>query len=211
VADVSADGNARDDDGWVMAREQVMMKSKGNRRVSPAVLACFWASLFAMLCAPSAVAHNGPPFPIITDQHVGPYIISLWTHPDLGIGTFFVMVDPVPGGTVPKDLKIQIGVQPASGRLAEVVYSAWHVDLRGQVEYKTEVQFDQQENWKVRLILTSSAGGGEAISQVVPTPAGFGRWDLLLYLLPFLGVGFLWITAITKRRRLRKIRTAQLS
>ena len=195
----------------MMARKRVMMNSKGNRRVWLAVLACFWTSLLATLCAPSAAAHNGPPFPIITDQHVGPYIISLWTHPDLGIGTFFVMVDPVPGGTVPKDLKIQIGVQPASGRLAEVVYSAWHVDLRGQVEYKTEVQFDQQENWKVRLILTSSAGGGEAISQVVPTPAGFGRWDLLLYLLPFLGVGFLWITAISKRRRLRKTRATQLS
>ncbi len=109
VADVSADGNARDDDGWMMARMRAMMKSRGNRRVLPTVLACFWTSLLAMLCAPSAEAHNGPPFPIITDQRVGPYIISLWTHPDLGIGTFFVMVDLVPGGTVPKDLKIQIG------------------------------------------------------------------------------------------------------
>ena len=211
MADVSAYGNARDDDGWMMARMRALMKSKCNRRVSLAVVACFWTGLLVMVCAPSAAAHNGPPFPIITDQRVGPYIISLWTHPDLGIGTFFVMLDPVPGGTVPKDLKIQIGVQPASGRLAEVVYSAWHVDLRGQVEYKTEVQFDQQENWKVRLILTSSAGGGEATSQVVPTPAGFGRWDLLLYLLPFLGVGFLWITAIAKRRRLRKVRATQPS
>lgn len=195
----------------MMARKRVMRNSKGNRRVSLGAVVCSWTSLFAMLYAPSAAAHNGPPFPIITDQRVGPYIISLWTHPDLGIGTFFVMVDPVPGGTVPKDLKIQIGVQPASGRLAEVVYSAWDVDLRGQVEYKTEVQFDKQENWKVRLILTSSAGGGEAISQVVPTPAGFGRWDLLLYLLPFLGVSALWINAVAKRRRLRKVRATQLS
>ena len=184
------------------------MKGTGNYRASRALLAWLSACLLSMFGVPRAAAHNGPPFPIITDQRVGPYIISLWTHPDLGTGTFFVMVDPVPGGTVPKDLKIQIGVQPASGRLAEVVYSAWLLDLRGQVEYKTEVQFDQQENWKVRLILASSAGGGEAISQVVPTPAGFGRWDLLLYLLPFLGVGFLWASAITKRRRLRKVADA---
>ena len=211
MADVSADGNARDDDGRMMGRKRTTMKGKHNRRVPLALLVCLGTTLLAMLCAPNAAAHNGPPFPIITDQRVGPYIISLWTHPDLGIGTFFVMVDPVPGGTVAKDLKIQIGVQPASGRLAEVMYSAWHVDLRGQVEFKSEVQFDQQENWKVRLILTSSSGGGEAISQVVPTPAGFGRWDLLLYLLPFLGVGFLWITAIAKRRKLRNARAAQLS
>jgi len=190
---------------------ELRMNGTGNHRVLRTLLACLLAGLLLMFCAPNAVAHNGPPFPIITDQRVGPYIISLWTHPDLGVGTFFVMVDPVPGGTVPKDLKIQIGVQPASSRLAEVVYSAWPLDLRGQVEYKTEVQFDQQENWKVRLILASSAGGGEATSQVVPTPAGFGRWDLLLYLLPFLGVGFLWVTAITKRRRLRKLRAQQVS
>jgi hypothetical protein len=192
-----------------MKRVDHEMKRTEHYRVSCGLSACLLACLFSMFCAPNAAAHNGPPFPIITDQRVGPYIISLWTHPDLGTGTFFVMIDPLPGGTVPKDLKVQIAVQPASGRLAEAVYSAWLENLRGQVEYKTEVQFDQQENWKVRLILTSSAGGGEAVSQVVPTPAGFGRWDLLLFLLPFLGVGFLWATAITKRRRLRKIRAQQ--
>lgn len=192
-----------------MKRVDYEMKRTKHYRVSRMLLTCLLASLFTMVCAPNAAAHNGPPFPIITDQRVGPYIISLWTHPDLGTGTFFVMIDPLPGGTVPKDLKVQIGVQPASGRIAEAVYSAWLENLRGQVEYKTEVQFDQQENWKVRLILTSSAGSGETVSQVVPTPAGFGRWDLLLFLLPFLGVGFLWATAITKRRRLRKIRAQQ--
>ena len=114
-----------------------------------------------------------------------------------------------PGGSVPKDLKIQIGVQPVSGRLPEVVYSAWPENQRGQVEFKTEVQFDQQEYWKVHLILASAAGGGEALSKVEATPPGFGRWDLLLYLLPFLGVGFLWFSAITKRRRLRRLRLQQ--
>jgi len=86
-------------------------------------------------------------------------------------------------------------VQPVSGRLPEVVYSAWPENQRGQVEFKTEVQFDQQEYWKVRLILASSAGGGEALSKVEATPPGFGRWDLLLYMLPFLGVSFLWFSA----------------
>ncbi len=187
------------------------MKATGNYRVLRVLLVCVQTSLLAMLFSPRAEAHNGPPFPIITDQRVGPCIISLWTHPDVGMGLFFVMVDPLPGETIPKDLKIQIGVQPLSGRLAEVVYPASLEDLRGQVEYKTEVQFDQQEFWKVRLILSSSAGGGEALSKVEATPPGFGRWDLLLYLLPFLGVGFLWVTAITKRRRLRKLRAQKVA
>jgi hypothetical protein len=151
-----------------------------------------------------AAAHNGPPFPIITDQRIGPCVVSLWTHPDVGTGIFFVMVDPPPGGSVPADLKIQVGVQPESGRLAEVVYPAWREKLRGQVEFKTEVQFDADEIWRVRLILECSQGRGEALSKVEATPPGFGRWDLLLYLLPFLGVGFLWFRAIAKRRGYRK-------
>jgi len=163
--------------------------------------ACFSVGMLAVLCAPIANAHNGPPFPIITDQRVGPCIVSLWAHPDIGTGAFYVVVDPLPGGSIPKDLKIQLGVRPASGRLPEVVYWAWLENLRGQVEYKTEVQFDQQEYWNVRLILASSLGGGQAFSKVEATPPGFGRWDLLLYLLPFLGAGFLWFKAITKRHR----------
>jgi Tfp pilus assembly protein PilF len=39
---------------------------------------------------------------------------------------------------------------------------------------------------------------------VEATPAGFGRWDLLLYLLPFAGVGFLWFKAVTAKRSYRK-------
>jgi hypothetical protein len=82
------------------------------------------AGLLALLWPMRARAHNGPPFPIIENHTVGPCIISLWTHPDVGTGTFFVFVQPLPGATVPKNLKIQIGVQPESGRLPEVVYTA---------------------------------------------------------------------------------------
>ena len=165
------------------------MKRTGRHRKLRTLFAWLLGGLLGALSAQNAMAHNGPPFPIITDQRVGPCVISLWTHPDVGTGTFFVMVDPLPGGTIPKDLKIQIGVQPVSGRLAEVVYPAWVEDLRGQVEYKTVVEFDQDEFWKVRLILASSAGSGEALSKV--------------------GVGFLWATAMAKRRRFRKIAAQQ--
>jgi hypothetical protein len=208
--DVPTDGIACDVDGRLMKYwgSTAGRMLRVHKMAAPAT--CL-VSLLSLSCPPLAIAHNGPPFPIISDQRVGPCIVSLWTHPDVGTGTFFVMVDPPPGGAIPKDLKVQIGVQPASGRLAEVVYPAWAEDLRGQVEYKTEVQFDQQEFWKVRLILASSTGRGEALSQVEATPPGFGRWDLLLYLLPFLGVGFLWFTAVAKRRRLRKLRAQQPS
>ena len=96
-----------------------------------------------------ARAHNGPPFPIIENHKVGPCIISLWTHPDVGTGTFFVFVQPLPGATVPKDLKVQIGVQPESGRLPEVVYTS----RPGQ---QSEASYNTTPSWS--LIATSFGG-----------------------------------------------------
>lgn len=158
----------------------------------------------ALFCVSSASAHVGPPFPIIVDQRVGPCIVSLWTHPDVGVGTFFVMVDAPPGASIPADLKIDLGIQPVSGRLAEVIYATRRENLRGQLEYKTEVNFDQQEFWRARLILHSSQGSGESAASVEATPPGFGRWELLLYLLPFAGLGFLWFKAVAVRRGNKK-------
>ena len=180
-----------------------------NRQNERRVFLWCAALLWLMLAIP-ARAHNGPPFPIIENKTVGPYVVALWTHPDVGTGTFFVLVDPIPGGKIPADLKIGIGVQPEGGRLAEVIYPATRDDTRGQVEYKASAEFDRDEFWKIRLILQSTQGGGEALSRVEATPPGFGRWDLLLYLLPFLAVAFLWFRGIarTRQKRSKKLQAA---
>jgi hypothetical protein len=187
------------------------LQMKTKFKITQALLACFLSSMLMLICVSAAQAHNGPPFPIITDQQIGPCIVSLWIHPDIGTSPIFVIVDPAPGGSIPKDLKIGIGIQPVSDRLSEVMYPTTAEDERGQLQYKTDVQFDRQEFWKVRLILTSSVGGGESLAKVEATPLGYGRWDLLLFALPFLAVGFLWFNAIAKRRKLRKLRLQQAS
>jgi hypothetical protein len=147
-----------------------------------------------------AGAHNGPPFPIIMDRKIGSCIISVWAHPDVGIGTFYVMVDPPPGGTVPKDLKVEMGIQPVSRRLSEVLYTAHLEPLHGQVQYKAEVTLDAQELWRVRVLLETSHGRGEALATVEATPPGLGRWDLLWYVSPFAAVGFLWFRSMARKR-----------
>jgi len=153
-----------------------------------------------------AGAHNGPPFPIIENKKVGPCIVALWTHPDVGTGAFYVFVEPVPGGSIPDDLKVRIGVWPVTGRLSERFYEAERVKSRGQVQYNAQADFDRQELWTVRLVLQSSQGVGEATANVEVTPPGFGRWDLLFYLLPFLVVAFLWILGVSRAKRRRKAR-----
>jgi hypothetical protein len=164
--------------------------------------------LCLMLFTPSE-AHNGPPFPIIENRTVGPCVISLWTHPDVGTGAFFVFVEPIAGGTVPKDLKIQVAVQPESGRLPEVAYPAQLDTSGGQLQYKALVEFDRDEYWRVHLTLQSSQGQGEAFSRVEATPTGFGKWDLLFFLLPFLLVAGLWLRGMSRRRaRMKKLQAA---
>ena len=68
------------------------------------------------------------------------------------------------------------------------------------------VNFDVQEQWRVRVKLSSSKGVDETMAFVEPTPQGFGRWDLLLYLLPFLAIGFLWLRAFATKRHKVNVR-----
>lgn len=161
---------------------------------------CFALAVALLLLPNTASAHAGPPFPLLVDRKIDSYVISVWTDPDVGTGTFFVIVNPPVGGLIPDDLSVQVGVQPVSGRLAEVVYPGEREDLRGQIQYKALVQFDAQELWRVRVRLQSARGSGEAIATVESTPPGYGRWDMLVYLLPFLAVGVLWFLAVVRRR-----------
>lgn len=156
-----------------------------------------------LCCAGAMTAHSGPPFPIITDKPMGPCLVSLWTHPDVGTGWFFVVVSAAPGKTIPKDLKFKIGVLPATGRLKEVVYHTETTVENGETHYNAWPWFDRQELWRINLYMLSSTGNQEASATVEVTPPGFGRWDLLFFSLPFLGVGFLWFMGL-KRRRMRR-------
>ena len=195
MASVSTDGNACDAYEWIV---RMVLSKKNIHRIS---LQFVLPSLFFCWVSVCAKAHNGPPFPIVTDKQIGTVKIAVWTHPDIGLGTFFVLVDPLPGTSVPNDLKIDLGIQPTSNRLAEVVYAMQRDNGRGEVQYNAQVEFDKQDFFKVRVHVQSSAGSGEVSSQVEATPQGFGRWDLLFYLTPFLAVAALFYHGVRKRRK----------
>lgn len=156
-----------------------------------------------LLLARTASAHEGPPFPLFLDQKVDRYLVSVWTDPDVGTALFFVIVNAQDSADLPADLRVQIGVQPVSGRLTETFYAAEREDLQRQVQYRAEVQFDAEEVWRVRVRLESAAGNAETLATVEATPPGYGRWDLLLYLFPFVAVAVLWTIALIRRIRRR--------
>lgn len=184
----------------------MLNRGKHERNFSVGLLVTLW-----LVLTTTASAHNGPPFPIIENQKVGPCIVSLWTHPDVGTGAFYVFVQPVPGGAIPGDLKVKIGVQPLGGRLPETFFEAQRVKSRGQVEYNAQAAFDRQELWRIHLVVQSGKGDGEVTTQVLVTPPGFGRWDLLFFLLPFLLVAFLWFRGIARVRRRRNAQLGKAS
>ncbi len=146
-------------------------------------------------------SHEGPPFPIFENKSVGPYTVAVWTDPDIGIGTFYVMLDVPRGQDFPEPTRVEVAVQPVSGRLAEVAYRAEPQHTRSGTHYYTEVAFDQGEFWHVRVRIESPQGGGTLETQVEATPDGtIGPIGLLVYLLPFLAVAFLWLKAYLRRR-----------
>jgi hypothetical protein len=156
--------------------------------------------LIILLLARTAIAHEGPPFPLFVDQKIDRYVVSLWSDPDVGDALFFVIVN---AEQLPPDLQVQIGVQPTSGRLPEAFYTAERESVKGQVQYRTLVHFDAEELWRVRVRLSSAQGNAETIATVEATPPGYGRWDLLVYLLPFLAVGVLWAIAMFRKIKRR--------
>src|SRR5262245_37964467 len=92
------------------------------RRAAPTNRSSMTKVLLVIFCmVKMASAHEGPPFPLVVDQKVDRYVLSIWTDPDVGTALFFVILNsPEP----PADLRVQIGVQPVSGRLPEAFYPA---------------------------------------------------------------------------------------
>lgn len=171
--------------------------SQNKAQMVSLCLLCFFVAVG------TASAHEGPPFPLFVDQKVDPYLVSVWTDPDVGAALFFVIVSTKDGAAPPADLQVQVGVQPASGRLPEALYTGERENLQGQTQYRAQVHFDAQELWRVRIHLQTAQGSVETLATVEATPPGYGRWDLLLYLLPFLAVGVLWAVAMVRRIKRR--------
>jgi hypothetical protein len=159
------------------------------------------ALLFLSAAPSSVLAHEGPPFPILVDQPAGPYVISVWTDPDVGIGKFFVILEAAPGTTLPTENDVEVCVEPKTERLPEKCFHGIRQNLRDRVQYYAEVEFDQQEYWRVRVKVNGANGMGEVTAEVEATPPGFGAWDLLIYGMPFILFGALWAFAALRRVR----------
>lgn len=158
------------------------------------------AALLLPLALDQGAAHEGPPFEIIR-QDIDPYRISVWADPDIGTAVFFVVLEPRRSADFAAPDSVAVSVQPVIERLEEATYTAEPQPVRYGARYYTEVYFDRGELWNVRVRVFSGATVREVTTQVEATPDGtIGPIGLVLYLLPFLAVGFLWLKAHRRRR-----------
>ncbi len=165
-----------------------------HRRHARSLVLLPWLLLLAWLIAPPAArAHSGGPYPVLLEEHAGPYIVSALADPDVGLGTFIVQATLIGGDPVSADTEVTVWVQPEDGHTAEAGYRAERQTARDGDQFLAKVPFDAEGMWQVRLVLDGPAGYGEASFQVHVTPPSRQWISTLLCLLPFIILGVLWL------------------
>lgn len=148
-----------------------------------------------------ALAHVGPPYPVLLDEPVGPYIVSSLADPDVGVGTFVLAVSDAEGRPAPPETRVILSVRPLDGHAAPASHIARWQRVRDGERFLAQVPFDAEGMWQVRLRVEGAAGKGEVSFDVRVTPAGLPWLSSLLCLAPFLLVGILWIVGARRQRR----------
>jgi hypothetical protein len=164
------------------------------------------AAWMVAACGQAALAHDGPPFPIVSDQRAGAYVVSIWTDPDAtddgsAGGQFWVQLQLADGkAAVPAATRATVGLRPVA-RTAPML-SARTEPVRGDVTNQfAAVVMDREERFAVEVTIDGPAGRAMVMSEVDATydlrPPPF---MLAVYALPFLLAGVLWMRLLIKRR-----------
>jgi len=187
-----------------------------QRRTRDAPKAASTIAVVLALTAPVA-AHSGPPFPIVTSETRGPYVISVWTDPDAtddgaAAGQFWVIIESAANGqSIPSGTQARVSVRPLSAtdaagpRAPESALSANAAVVRGDLTNQfASVVIDHEGPFAVHVDIDGPLGRGAVDSRVDATydlrPAPY---MLAWYLGPFVAVGILWTRLLLRRRAAR--------
>ena len=163
------------------------------------------ASAVLVTCAP-LFAHNGPPFPVVTDRTLGNYVISLWADPDASDdgdkdGRFWVVVNPAAkGATLPADTIVQIAIWPVERPQAIRTETA-EADEREPARRLAAFAIDHEGKYAVKATITGSLGPADIESLVDAEYDARPRPFLIaVFALPFVLIGFVWLKLLIRRR-----------
>ena len=150
-----------------------------------------------------AVAHDGPPYPIVSDRLAGPYVMSVWTDPD-------TTDDETPGG----QFWVTFTGDSADGARREAHVTITATPLRGGPSRSVEAAanssgahfgalvLDHEGRFRIDVRARGAEGEGDVSAEVDATydlrPAPF---VVVLYVVPFVLAGALWVRLLMRRRR----------
>ena len=159
-----------------------------------------------VLFAGVASAHDGPPYPIVSNQLLGRYRISVWTDPDTtddgsAGGQFWVMIDPAHSGdAVPSEVQAVVTIRPLDRAGPPVTARAAVINQDPSRQFAT-VTMDHEGRFAVHVDVESASGRVSVDSEVRATyDLRPSRLMLVIYLLPFVLAGFLWTMLLVRRR-----------
>ena len=165
------------------------------------------AGLVAMTCAltlaTDAAAHSGPPFPIVTDRAAGPYTVSIWTDPDTTNdgtrgGQFWIVLTAGATAVAPIT-RITVTATGDSGQGATQSVDATASGRDGKTYFGALV-LDREGPYRIDVEVSGPQGHATIHTTVDATydlrPSPFAA---VLYLLPFVLIGALWIRRLVKR------------
>jgi hypothetical protein len=155
-------------------------------------------------------AHSGPPFPIVSSQAAGNYDVAIWTDPDatddaVAGGQFWVVLTPRGGATeIPAATRVLVAIRATDRPGPELTAAA--APVGGLVSRQfAALRMDHEGRFAVRVAVDGPLGRAEVTSAVDatydarPAPVLF-----LVYLLPFVALGLLWVKLLRRRRALRR-------
>jgi hypothetical protein len=143
-------------------------------------------------------AHSGPPFPIVADRVAGAYKVSIWTDPDVtddqsAAGRFWVTLEPAAD-----DVLVSIKPVDRAGGERSALAEPVNGDKRRQF---VALLMDHEGPYAVHVTITGARGGADVDAMTDATYDLRPRPILtVLFVLPFVLVGFVWGKLLIKRR-----------
>lgn len=154
-------------------------------------------------------AHSGPPFPILSDRVAGAYVVSIWTDPDAtddrsAAGKFWVMLQPDRraghAAAVPAGTRVDVAIRPLDREGDEVLARAEPVNGDAARQF-VALLMDHEGPFGVRVLVDGPLGKVEAQASTDATYDLRPRPILMvLFVMPFVLVGFVWGKLLIRRR-----------
>jgi hypothetical protein len=166
--------------------------------------------MLAVLSGSILSAHTGPPFPIVSNKVEGAYEVSVWTDPDStddgsAAGRFWVTLRPAGGKSpLPSDTRVNVSLVSLD-RQGETRAGAAAPLADDPAHRYVALVMDHEGRFRVRVAIEGPLGTAATEADVDATydlrPAPY---LIVVYMLPFLLIGFLWIKLMLRRRRTAK-------